>query len=256
MILERIPGTPPQVDEQTLEALALLYARVFAEAPWREYTTCSSEGVHFGTETQSGNSCPNSGCSGTLVVAHPPGETATHISQELGRPDAALFVLRDNNEGRIVGFSWGFSYSAPEEFAEAKYRRLEMIVAISGLLRHLGAGEDGLWYLSESGIEDNPSYRGRGWSRVFHTERLAVAQSLGLDAIQRTNCDAVMYRTSGRTMTQVMGPEAVVDPTGQQLVRTGKLVNNLVDTEDPSRVLFVKLAKVGTGRQSMSTGRE
>ncbi|MGH3912366.1 MAG: hypothetical protein ACRDTC_02980 [Pseudonocardiaceae bacterium] len=141
----------------------------------------------------------------------------------------------------MVGFSWGFSYSTPEEFAEAKYRKPEMVAAISGLLRHLGAGTNSLWYLSESGIEDNPRYRGRGWSGLFHTERLAVAQSLGFDAIQRTNCDATMYRTSRRTMTQVMGPEAVVDPTNQRLVKTGKIFNDLVDAEDPSRVLFVAM---------------
>lgn len=44
-------------------------------------------------------------------------------------------------------------------------------------------------------------------------------------------------------MTQVMGPEAVVDPTGQRLVRTGKIFNDLVDTEDPSRVLFVAMIR-------------
>lgn len=235
-----------------MEALALLYARVFAEDPWREYTTCPGEGVHFGTETHPGDPCPHSGCKSILISAHPPGETATHISRELARPNSALFLLCDDDdeeeeEGKIVGFSWGFSYSTPEEFAAAKYRKPEMIAAVSRLLRHRGAGANGLWYLSESGIEKSPRYRGQGWSRIFHTERLAVAQSLGLDAIQRTNCDAVMYRTSERTMTQIMGPEAVVDPTSQQLVKTGKIVNDLIDTEDSSRVLFIKLAEAGTG---------
>lgn len=114
-----------------------------------------------------------------------------------------------------------------------------MQVAISGLLRQLNLGTDGLWYLSESGIENDRRYRGKGISREFHTRRLAIARSLGLDAIQRTSAFGNMYRTSRRTMTQIMGVETAPDASGE-LRPTGVVVNNIPDTEIEGRVLFAR----------------
>ena len=115
---------------------------------------------------------------------------------------------------------------------------------VVSLLGQLGLGKGGLWYLSESGIKDSPDYRGKGLSREFHKRRLLVARNLGLDAIQRTNAFGNMYRTSARTMTQIMGTETVADPATGLLVSTGLVVNGVGDSELADRVLFANNYRV------------
>ena len=124
--------------------------------------------------------------------------------------------------------------------ATAKYKTATMQTAISGLLRQLNLGNNGLWYLSESGIKNSPDYRGKGLSREFHTRRLAIARTLGLDAIQRTNAFGNMYRTSKRTMTQIMGIETAPDQASNSLRPTGAVINGLMDQELEERVLFAQ----------------
>lgn len=239
LTLERVAGSPPDLNRPDLVALAGLYARVFAGEPWNENTVCPSSGAFFGLETRLGDVCPE-GCGALLAPAYPLGPTTRYIQEELSRPDAALLLLRDRSrEDALVGFSWGFSYDSPESLATAKYKTPPMQVAISGLLRQLGLGTNGLWYLSESGIENDPCYRGKGISREFHTRRLAIARSLGLDAIQRTSAFGNMYRTSKRTMTQIMGMETTPDASGT-LRPTGVVVGNVPDTEIEGRVLFAR----------------
>lgn len=238
--LERVPGIPPEISQTDLESLASLYGRVFAGEPWREYTRCSLSSVFFGTETQPGEFCPEEDCEATLELAYPLAQTAEYITGELARPDAALLLLRDQaRNDELVGFTWGFAYQNPEEFAMSKYKTLEMQVAVSGLMSRLALGANGLWYLSESGIDNDPRYRGRGMSREFHTRRLEIARALGLDAVQRTTAYGNMYRTSRRTMTQIMGTETKPDEEGQ-LRATGLMVNGVADTELEGRVLFGK----------------
>jgi hypothetical protein len=235
--LERAPGNPPVLASTELESLAGLYARVFAGEPWNEYTLCPTSGAFFGLDTQPNGACPEN-CGATLQPAYPLEQTKRYITGEIARPDSALLLLRDEaRDNALVGFSWGFSYDSPEAFAADKYKTPEMRIAIGGLLRRLGVGTDGLWYLSESGIDDDPRYRGKGISREFHTRRLAIARSLGVDAIQRTSAYGNMYRTSRRTMTQIMGTETVPDPEGR-LQATGVIVNGVEDGEIGGRVLF------------------
>lgn len=241
LILERALGNPSNLAEPELESLARLYARVFAGAPWNEYTVCPTSGTFFGVDAQPESMCPEAECATALHLAYPLGRTKDYIAGELARPDAALLLLRDQScAGALVGFSWGFSYDDPETFAAAKYRTSEMQAAIGGLLRQLNLGSNGLWYLSESGIEDDPRYRGKGVSREFHIRRLATARSLGLDAVQRTSAYGNMYRTSKRTMTQIMGVETAPDNKTRQLTPTGVVTNNLLDTEIEGRVLFAR----------------
>lgn len=238
--LRQVEGAPPDLKSSELTELAGLYARVFAGPPWNEYTACPVDGTFFSKTTQPGQSCPDDTCDAKLEPAYPLETTKGYISRELERPDAALWLLRDEDEGTIAGFSWGFAYDSPEAFAQDKYKTTAMQLTTSALLRRLGLGRNGLWYLSESGIEDDPRYRGRGLSREFHTRRLEVAQQLGVEALQRTSASGPMYRTSRRSMEQIMGPEAVVDANTGRLVVTGKLVNDLADRENPERVLFVR----------------
>jgi len=241
LYLERVAGNPAMLGCARLGALAALYANVFAGDPWNEYTACSVDNTFFGRTTQPGDSCPQPDCNGILALAYPQEKTADYIAAELTRPDAVLWLLRDaEKDGKEVGFSWGFSYANPEDFAQDKYKTPAMQASVRELLRRLNLGAGGLWYLSESGIEDSPNYRGQGLSKLFHERRLEVARSLGLDAIQRTNSAGNMYRTSRRTMTQIMGPAMEADGASRRLVTTGEIVNGVADTEMPSRVLFAR----------------
>jgi GNAT superfamily N-acetyltransferase len=239
--LERTPGNPSELPESDLESLAKLYALVFAGKPWNEYTVCPANGTFFGTDTKPDDTCPEADCGATLQPAYPLEQTKDYITGELARSDAALLLLRDEErDGELVGFSWGFSYDSPEALAAAKYKTPAMQVAIGGLLRRLELGANGLWYLSESGIENDPRYRGKGISREFHAKRLEIARSLGLDAIQRTSAYGNMYRTSKRTMTQIMGTETAPDAISGELQPTGTIANGLEDSELAGRVLFAQ----------------
>jgi len=238
---ERTPGNPPELPELDLESLAKLYARVFAGEPWNEFVVCPTNGTFFGTDTKPDVVCPEADCGAILQPVYPLEETKGYIAGELARPDATLLLLRDaERDGEIVGFSWGFSYDGPGALADAKYKTSAMQIAISGLLREFDLGANGLWYLSESGIENDPRYRGKGISREFHTRRLETARTLGLDAIQRTSAYGNMYRTSKRTMTQIMGVETAPDTVSGELRPTGVIVNRLEDSEIEGRVLFAK----------------
>lgn len=238
--LETVPGTPPALSPGDRQSLARLYQRVFAGPPWNEHTVCPASGTFFGTDTRPGAPCPEA-CGARLKAAYPLGETERSISAELAQPEARLWLLRDRQRrDRIVGFTWGFAYANHEAFAAAKYKTRDMQRAISSLLHRQRLGINGLWYLSESGIEDDPRYRGQGLSREFHARRLATARSLGLTAIQRTSAFGPMYRTSRRTMTQIMGTETEADRVSGLLKPTGRIVGGLADREIEGRVLFAR----------------
>jgi len=237
--LNKIDSNPADLSPPITESLAGLYANVFAGDPWNEYSVCPATGDFFGTTVQWGEPCPNEECDATLEPAYPLDQTVQYIRGELSRTDATLFLLNDLNQNdEIVGFSWGFSYDSSEAFARDKYKTPEMQSTVVNLLGQLSLGQSGLWYLSESGIKNSPEYRGKGLSREFHQRRLLTARNLGLDAIQRTNAFGNMYRTSKRTMTQIMGTETIADPTTGLLVPTGVIVNDVDDSELAARVLF------------------
>jgi GNAT superfamily N-acetyltransferase len=237
--LERVPGSPPLLREPELQALSSTYAEVFAGEPWNEWTRCPDEDVFFGKETNPGDSC--SSCNVPLAPAYPLQETMEYIHKELQRPEAAAWILFGRAPERAMsGFSWGFAYQSPEEFAAEKYRTAEMQERVGRALRLQGV-TGGFYYLSESGIVDRPDLRGQGISREFHTRRLERAAELGLPAVQRTLSTGPMYRTSQRSgMIQVMGPEAIVDTAARRITPTGRVINDIADSELANRVLFVK----------------
>jgi hypothetical protein len=249
--LEQVPGNPVEINQSDLESLAQLYARVFADEPWNEYTICPTSGTFFGRDTKPGDMCEE--CKTSLQLAYPLKQTAEYITGELSRDNAAAWLLRDGQcDDKIVGFTWGFAYESPEAFAQAKYKTPEMQVSIGGLLRELDLGRSGLWYLSESGIENDERYRGKGLSRVFHERRLETARSLALTAIQRTSAYGNMYRTSKRTMTQIMGVETAPGIDNGRLRPAGNIVNGIADTEIEGRVLFARDGRrKPLGRQSI-----
>lgn len=234
LFVEKIPGEPPSLENPLLEELTNVYADVFAGPPWNEYTQCSTQGTFYGKETKPGENC--SCCNMQLALAYPFLETKEYITKELQRPDATLVLLRNGKD--IAGFSWGFSYENPEAFAQEKYKTVEMQNTIKDLLIQQGI-EGKFYYLSESGIKDDPQLRGRGISNQFHSLRLAEAKKLGIPALQRTSCEGPMYRTSSKYMQQIMGPEVRVDTIARSFTRTGTIVNNCLDKEIEPRVLFV-----------------
>jgi hypothetical protein len=233
--LERIPGVPPIPAYADLRQTAGTYAEAFAGPPWNEYVRCPVDGAYFGKDFALGEPCPDDAV--PLELAYPLEETTEYISRELCRPDAALFLLR-NSVNQVRGFSWGFAYDSPEQFAAEKYKTPGMQQTVARLLGGVGiAGK--FYYLSESGLADDPAVRGRGLSREFHRLRLEVAANLGLPAVQRTSSNGPMYRTSRRFMRQIMGPEAEADPVTSKLAPTGRVVGGYLDTENEQRTLFI-----------------
>ncbi len=236
LALTRVEGDHPTPSEVELGQMAEVYANAFAGTPWHEYTQCPVDGEFFGRETQPGQICSRDGAA--LELAYPQEDTEKYITAELMRPDSSLFLLKDID--RLVGFTWGFSYDTPEQFAEEKYKTAEMQENVVRSLARYGV-TSAFYYLSESAILDDPSLRGRGISLRFHEARLAVAEENALPAVQRTSSEGPMYRTSLKSgMTQIMGPEVIVDTRARTFQRTGNIVHDEIDTEMEPRVLFVK----------------
>lgn len=233
LTLRRIEGQPPRPVSDELTEMAEVYADAFAGPPWNEYTKCPSDNAFYGRETEVGEPCPDDNV--PLELAYPQEATEEYIINELDRRQASLFLLESDKE--IAGFSWGFAYENPEQFATEKYRTPEMQEKITRLLGEQGI-KGAFYYLSESAIRDNPKYRGRGISSQFHIARLEVAAEYELPAIQRTSSKGPMYRTSSKYMRQIMGPEMTVDTKARTFTSTGCIVNGVEDTEMEGRVLF------------------
>ena len=221
--IRQIEGSPPQFAEEELARLALTYARVFAGDPWNEVSQCQ-DGF---SACPVGTLCDT--CGDIRQEAYPVGEQMQVISRELQRPAAACFVLEDTQRDQIVGFSWGFGYENVDEFVQQKYAgdSNEYNTLRTNVRRALGEyaiSDRPFYYLSETGITDDPRYRGRGISKEFVRLRSELATQQGLDIVQRTSIESPMYRTmQGAGFTQVMGAN-IGNP----------------DVVNPQRVLFIK----------------
>lgn len=224
--IRQIEGIPPRFMGDELARLAATYATVFAGEPWREVSRCQDG---FSPEP-AGSQCMQ--CNETRSEAYPLESQMLAIAGELERPGAACFVLEDEQDEAIVGFSWSFCYQGVDEFIEQKYagRGAGYEQLRSDVRRNLGRygiGANAFYYLSETGIIDDPRYRGRGISKEFVRRRSGVAASLDLDIVQRTSIESPMYRTMKSSgFTQAMG------------INIGE-----ADVVNPGRVLFVKKAK-------------
>lgn len=221
--IRRIEGDPPQFANSELSRLATTYARVFAGDPWNEVSRCQ-DGF---SPLPVGSPCDD--CGDLRQEAYPNDTQVQVITGELQRPDAACFVLEDQQIDEIVGFSWGFSYQDTDEFIQQKYagegeRYNVLRRAVRRLLGSYAIEARPFYYLSETGIVNDPRYRGRGISKEFVRLRSMVAADRGLDIIQRTSLNSPMYRTmQGAGFTQIMG-ENIDEP----------------DVVNPRRVLFIR----------------
>lgn len=227
--IRQIEGTPPQFTGNELARLATTYAAVFAGNPWREVSRCRDG---FSSEVV-GSQCED--CAEVRSEAYPLVSQMETILAELTRPNAACFVVEDEEDDAIVGFSWSFAYQNVDELLAEKYdgattQHDRLRGDVQRALGRYGIGARAFYYLSETGIIDDPRYRGRGISKELVQRRQDVAESRGLDIVQRTSIKSPMYRTMRSAgFTQVMG------------ANMGE-----VDVVNNDRVLFVKKSEVGT----------
>ncbi len=221
--IRQIEGMPPRFADGELARLAAAYARVFAGDPWREVSRCADG---FSPEP-AGSWCDR--CEEMRGEAYPLDTQMVTIAGELARPGATCFVLEDEQDNTMTGFSWSFCYEDIDEFIEQKYEGSgadyeQLRGDVRRILGRYGIGANNFYYLSETGIIDDPRYRGRGISKEFVRRRSDVATMQGLDIVQRTSIESPMYRTmKSAGFTQVMGAN-IGEP----------------DVVNRSRVLFVK----------------
>lgn len=226
--IRQIEGNPPCFVGDELARIAVAYARVFAGDPWNEVSRCQ-EGFW---PDPVGSQCDT--CGEKRTEAYPLAGQIEVIAAEMQRPDAACFVLEDEQRDEVVGFSWGFAYENVDEFLDDKYAGVgdEYTQLRSDVRRVLGGfaiGDQPFYYLSETGIVDSPQYRGRGISKDFVRLRCEIAASRGLDMVQRTSIESPMYRTmQSAGFAQIMGAN-ISEP----------------DAVNPERVLFAKKVERG-----------
>src|SRR3989344_3515203 len=216
--------------------LAELYADVFAGPPWNEYTQCACN-KYFGRETRAGDICPDGECQNRsiLVPAYPRIETGEKIKKECARPDAVTFVIKKGQD--IVGFSWGFSYQSPEEFAIEKYRTDGVRNKMVNLLTQYGVSSK-FFYFSECGVKETE--RGNGYSNLLAKLLVDQARNNNLPLVMRTNWQSPMVAVARKfDMQQVMGPEVYIDNLSKTITQTSNIVNGIRDSEIGDRVLFV-----------------
>lgn len=232
IMINFVPDGVDGLSEPELDRVAELYARAFGGPPWYEVTRCPNDGQFYREDTLIGE--PSKCCGEPLEEAYPRDTTIEYIRREMARRAATLYLLR--RKGYIKGFTWGFTYESPEEFAGDKYRADETRAKVVEVLGRNGV-TGAFFYLSESGIDFD--VRGLGLSREMHCVRLERARNLGFDAVQRTLAGGPMYWTSSKLMTQIMGPQMTRRKDGL-IVPTSEICGNVIDSENPSRVLFVK----------------
>jgi len=198
---------------------------------------CTGCDRYFGKDMEGEAICP---CEKTMPLTqfYPKDSTSEYIQGE-GARDDSVFYLKPNGD-EIVGFSWGYKYKTPEEFAKGKYKTSFMQNAIKALLNLQGVNGE-LFYFSEAGVRED--FRGQGISSELSEKLLTEARLLGLPVVMRTNCESPMVFVANKLgMEQIMGPnlEIVRDETNNRgILRRIGFVNNLCDTEIEDRILFM-----------------
>lgn len=219
-------------NRQLLESIAKLYAKVFAEPPWNEFSRCPCCNRFYGQDVPIGSlsSC----CEKQLIEAYPLNETVNYIKAELKKPNAFLAYL-SLLDGRIIGFAWGYQTNC-QKFANEKYKTSEMIEKVINALYNSGlSSELPIFYFSECGIDSE--YRRKGHANELTKTMIDIAQSLGLPLIMRTNIQSPMVAVAQRFgMKQCFGPEVIYQHG--QIITTERVINE-IDLENPSRILFI-----------------
>lgn len=223
--------------KQMLREMATVYKSVFTGEPWNEVSICKKTGKFFAEQPGGLCSC----CGTTTVEAYPIEETTQYIADELSRPNARCMIMKDEDD-KIVGCAWGYSYKNPQEFATDKYpqdMQDELLVAFNTIDIN---GE--FFYMSESFIlpqqndQGNSLYRGKGILNTFYQMFVSSARELGLPMIGRTTKDSpqVNNALSNFGFELFFGPK-VISERRQVRVIENTYVNG-IDKQNPNRVLY------------------
>lgn len=213
---------------------AKLYAEVFAAPPWNEFTKCPSCFEFFGLDTKPEEPCDKCGLG--LDLAYPEDQVLNIINKEVAKPGGLCFILKENSE--VIGFTWGYEYNSPEEFAQEKYRTSRMRQDITGLLKSCGI-EGAFFYYSECGVSQ--SRRGKGLSNILAEALLSSVDQSRLPMVMRTNWQSPMAAVAEKFgMKQIMGPKPIIDRDNKRILLEGGVVSNFTDSEIEERVLFIR----------------
>lgn len=197
------------------EKLAKLYAEVFADPPWNEFTIdLGGCGKYYGRDTKPGQPC--SCGNGTLEPAYPLEKTKRYIEESAERPGAVLLTNMSSNLS-MVGFSWGF-IETPAKFAEEKYQEANRKTVTKALESGGLPTNKEAYYIAEVGIKSE--FRGKGYGSILVVGLLGTADGCGLNSFMRTNKNSPMVRIATK--------------------KDMHMIPKFEDPENAQRVLFVK----------------
>lgn len=233
-------------DLNQIAEVAGLYANVFAGPPWYEATKCLTSGSFYGADTTAGAPCPD--CSNPLSEAYPKDETTQYILGELGKTNPIGLLAFVNSE--LAGFSWGYRTTPKELVESSKWKTPDMKQKVYDLLADYGVSGS-LFFGSETGVD--PKFRDKGLGKKLVRARFdEILRSGEKYALVRTNVNSPMYGIiEGSSMSkgldgffQILGPisnKKFWTGNWELKKKTGKQVyaNDMVDTENPDRVLFL-----------------
>lgn len=196
---------------EVLKKIAVLYADVFADEPWKEYKKCSKDELKFGRGV--GEVCPK--CKNDLEDFYPVDQTVKNIAKEIGIAGSKLILFRDGNED-VYAAGWGFPIGITA--FRSKYETSRMQDIAERALRSNLQGET-FFYMSEIMVDEK--VRRQGIATRITTDLLERANGLGLDMVVRTSLDSKMAPIAQKfSMVQI--------------VKEGE------DLEMEGRVLFLK----------------
>lgn len=239
--VEKLNIATMSVEEQKTELakLAICYADVFADPnTWDEKTRCPIEDKFYGSTTEVGQTCSCGQCQ--LEPAYPIETTVAKITEELTKPNAELYVVRDERTNNIKGFTWSYT-TTPIELAKEKWQTAAMRRKVTTVLKQVGiTSNQKITYFSESGIL--PELRGNGISKLFYSKRLESARKRGDAVIVRTNTkSAINVLAEEFGMMQIFGPAVEIQnrrADGKRILVSIDRAYCGVDIENNERVLY------------------
>lgn len=200
-------------EKDKLLKLAKLYANAFAGDPWNEYKVCKNF-HNFGWKQRELTICTN--CNQSLDLFYPVDKTVAYITDELTKKNSTLFTFEDS-DGNVLAAGWGFECDIKE--LQEKYRTPAMKQKLVETIRTVEKIEK-VFYLSEVFVDE--AARQRGIAKTITNRLCGTAQSLNLNLVMRTRRDSPMVKIADKIQMT-------------QLIKVGE------DTENPDRVLFIKL---------------
>lgn len=230
-MLEKIQSNNLEnLSSKKLEAIATLYAQVFAPPPWNEVVKCDTCKQYEGLVIEIGSVCK---CGGVFIEAYPLDETVDYIQSEASKPGFTLATIEEAD--KLIGFAWSW-LTTPQELVVKKWQDSRTQQNIIDTLVNGGIKpNDTIRYFSECGV----SFENRGLGLANQlTQKVTGPQT----TIYRTNfLSPMMAVASSQSFDQFMGPQVIVDRSAKSIIDTGQICN-FIDGQNPARVLFIKKA--------------